>query len=218
MVNNNCNEEDLVKTAEIALEILNSNKELTDENYKKFEDDRNENINKIKECHDKKMKELGDADTHSGNSIHLFEKKIAERLQKENETTDNYNTKLADNIKEEKEKENTNLLNTNYKLIKQIEEYKVKTDKINADIGNNNTTVKELTNKTNLLKNINIGVFIFVIISLIFINFKPFFRKKAKMLSPNKENKLFNLKDDKKQYENIDNIEKMKYQKQLLSK
>ena len=82
----------------------------------------------------------------------------------------------------------------------------------------NNVLLDSQTTKTDLLKNANIGVLVFVIVSVLYINFKSFFKRKSKMLSKKKESSLFNLKDDKKQYENINNQNKMMYQRELLQR
>ena len=92
----------------------------------------------------------------------------------------------------------------NYSLIKQIESYEQDTDKINSDIINNESLLKSQTNITKLLKKVNIGIFIFVIISLIYINFKSLFKAKSK-ISKKKESSLYNLKDDRKLNEDINN-------------
>ena len=104
----------------------------------------------------------------------------------------------------------TKLLEEKYKLDSKIEEYERKTNKITENMSSNDTLLESQTTKTMLLKNINIGVLIFVIISLLYINFKPFVTRKRKMMQlKKKEDNLFSSNNDKIMTENINNENKM---------
>ena len=211
-----CNADTLIRAAKNSLEILESKTELTDVNYDKFKEDRDNSLNKIKQCHADKMTAIGDSvDTHAANTantdIHSFEKIIAERLVVEN------TLKYDAQMETDKEVNYKTLLEENYKLDTKIKAYEKKTNKINENMSSNNLLLSSQTTKTSLLKNANWGVLIFVICSLVYINFKQFFTRKSKTLSKKKENTLFNQKDDKKQYETINNETKMTQQKELLS-
>jgi hypothetical protein len=211
-----CNADTLILAAKNSLKILESKTELTDVNYDKFKEDRDNSLKKIEQCHADKMTAIGKSvDTHATNAantdIHSFEKIIAERLVVENEL------KYKEQEAIDKEINYKTLLEENYKLDSKIKEYEKKTNKINENMSSNNLLLRSQTTKTNLLKNTNLGVLIFVICSLVYINFKQFFTIKSKTLSKKKENTLFNQKDDKKQYETINNETKMTQQKELLS-
>ena len=202
-----CNADKLVQAAKDSLEILNSKSELTDNNYKVFKEARKKPLDKIIVCHQEKMKVIETtADSHANNNteLHSFEKKIAELLIDEKKLR--YD---KDKIEAEEHKF-SKLLEEKYKLDSKIEEYERKTNKITENMTSNDTLLESQTTKTMLLKNINIGVLIFVIISLLYINFKPFVTRKSKMMQlKKKEDNLFSSKNDKKMTENVNNENKM---------
>jgi hypothetical protein len=211
-----CNTDTLIQLAKNQLKKLTSKTELTENNYNEYKEARGKPLDEIEKCHKIKMKELGDKpeehDSDANDSLHTFEKKMAQGLKAELGET--YN---KDQIKG-KEKIFDDLLKVQYELNKQIEDYEKKTNKINDNMKSNDLLLDSQTTKTDLLENVNIGVLVFVILSLIYINFKSFFTRKSKMLSNKKGSKLFNLKDDKKQYENINNENKMMRQRELLQR
>ena len=211
-----CDGKVLIKLAEEQLKKLTSKSELTEEDKTKYKQAREVPLDKIRDCHAKKMDEFkinADEHTHTtDDNLHTFETDTAEGLKVE--LTGIYNEKdFAD-----EEKRFDNLLKEQYELNKQIEDYENKTNKINDNMNSNDLLLDDQTTKTKLLKNANLGVLVFVIVSVLYINFKSFFKRKSKMLSKRKENTLFNLKDDKKQYENINNQNKMMYQRELLQR
>lgn len=212
-----CDGKVLIKLAEAQLKKLTLKSELTEDNYKEYKEARGKPLERIIQCHKEKMDEFKikvDEHTHTDkdDNLHTFEKNIARGLKKERQ--ERFDEKKITT----EEKRFNNLLKEQYELNKQIEDYENKTNKINDDMNSNDLLLDEQTTKTNLLKNANIGVLVFVIVSVLYINFKSFFTRKSKMLSKRKENTLFNVKDDKKQYENINNQNKMKYQRELLQR
>ncbi len=212
-----CNGINLINIAKKQLDKLTSKKKLTEDNYKEYKEAREKPLEKIIQCHAKKMKDFEiNVDTHThtneDDDLHTFEKNIAEGLLKELEGI------YTDIQLSDEEERFNNLLKEQYELNKQIEDYENKTNKINDNMNSNDLLLDEQTTTTNLLKNVNIGVLVFVVVSVLYINFKSFFKRKSKMLLKKKESSLFNLKDDKKQYENINNQNKMMYQRELLQR
>ena len=201
-----CDVKKLIKAANDSLEILKIKGKSSDINRKEYEEARQKPLDKIIECHQKKMEYIiNNIDTHTADNteLHNFEKNIAIQLVEEN--------KLRYNNNELKQKEDifSKLLEVKYNIDTKIKDYEKKTNKIKENMNSNNFLLESQTTKTNLLKNINIGVLTFVIIGLIYINFKNFFSRKPKILLKKKENELFNLNDGKKINQTFNNNNKL---------
>jgi hypothetical protein len=190
--------------------------------YEQFDKEREQNINSIMECHntimDKIQKDLEtkpEGDTHTKayfEDIKTFELMIAGQLASE---VEKYKP-IEDNTTELKENQVTLSKELN-DISFQIDDYTEQTNKINADINNNTGSIESSKREINNMYYGNCIVLGFVILSLVYINFKYLFIKKVNPLTKEKTKSLFSLKNDKKQIETIKNDTITKKQEQLLT-
>jgi hypothetical protein len=190
--------------------------------YEQFDKEREQNINSIMECHntimDKIQKDLEtkpEGDTHAKadfEDIKTFELMIAGQLASE---VEKYKP-IEDNTTELKENQVTLSKELN-DISFQIDDYTEQTNKINADINNNTGSIESSKREINNMYYGNCIVLGFVILSLVYINFKYLFIKKVNPLTKEKTKSLFSLKNDKKQIETIKNDTITKKQEQLLT-
>ena len=194
----------------------------TDIKYETFNEERNKNITAIMDCHDTIMKQIekdiankpeGHTDTESNyNDIKTFETLISGQLTSDQEIYRN-----IEGNKTQLTTEKSKLMQQLYDINAEISSYTKQTDKINADINNNTGSIESNDGKITIMYYGNYIVLGFVILSLVYINFKYLFIKKVNMLTKEKTKTLFSLKNDKKQLETINNETRMKNQEQLLT-
>ena len=203
------------------IENLHTSDIANDMKYETFNEERKKNINSIMECHDTIMKK-----------IHTNLKEKVEGHNNENDFEDikTFETLIAGQLASEAE-QYTKIENTSAKLkaqqvtlskelndiSSQIDYYTKQTDIINADINNNTDSIESSNGKITTMYYGNYIVLGFVILSLVYINFKYLFIKKVNPLTKEKTKSLFSLKNDKKQIETINNETRMKKQEQLLT-
>jgi hypothetical protein len=202
-----CKLDNIKKNAVVALEIIQNKENKNKVKYLLFKDEREKNIKKIKECHNDIMKEITEKIENTGDE-HTDNNEIYEKVKK-------FESTIVENLSNEskliKTEENSNkaedeyeaLLKDNFNIEKEIEHYKTRSDKINSDLEANEEVLENNYKKMVTLYIGNIGIFIFIIISLIYINFKKFFIRNTSKISKKQTNLLFDINNNKIKHQSI---------------